>query len=40
MDQKVGSQVGESRILSAQMSYCRRKGGAYALREWYTCETW
>ena len=28
MDQKVRSQVGGPSILPAQMSYCRRKGGA------------
>jgi hypothetical protein len=39
MNQKVGSEVGESDVLSAQMMHCRRKGGAYASEEWYACAT-
>ena len=40
MHQKVSSQVGEPEALLAQMMYCRRKGGAYVLREGYACATW
>ena len=40
MDQKVRSQDGEPVYLPTQMSRCRRKGGTYVLREWYTCGTW